>query len=638
MLFAERTATDKKIEARILSVLTDMKPWQAVHEERKIRRSALNSQRSGCWDDAEYAAYCHGCGALSNKLNKDYLTGGVLRRDSLRFFVPEKGRRKMSKKAGTALSLMAMVFMGALASPLTVLAADAEETYQPALYATIWALLPPLVAIILALITKEVYSSLFVGIVVGALIYSGFKFEGTVTQIFEGGIIKVLSDSYNVGILIFLVILGSVVCMMNKAGGSAAFGRWASKKIHTRVGAELAAIILGILIFIDDYFNCLTVGSVMRPVTDRHHVSRAKFAYLIDATAAPVCIIAPISSWAAAVSGFVEGQDGLAIFVRTIPYNFYAILTIVMMVGMVLMKTEFGAMRTHEINALNGDLYTTSARPYENATDDETPNPRGKVIDLVIPIVVLVICCVISMIYTGGFFSGTDFVTAFSQSDASTGLAMGSAFGLVFAIIFYMIRRVINFRDCMACIPDGFKAMVPAIMILTFAWTLKAMTDSLGAAVFVEEAMRSVAGGIEVILPAIIFLVGCGLAFATGTSWGTFGILIPIVVAVFEKSSPEMMIISMSACMAGAVCGDHCSPISDTTIMASAGAQCDHVTHVSTQLPYAIVAAAVSFVTYIVAGFVKTAWIALPVGIVLMLVVLFVIKMMNPMPIEKPTE
>ena len=544
----------------------------------------------------------------------------------------------MSKKAGTALSVMAMVFMGALASPLTVLAADAEETYQPALYATIWALLPPLVAIVLALITKEVYSSLFVGIVVGALLYSGFKFEGTVTQIFEGGIIKVLSDSYNVGILIFLVILGSVVCMMNKAGGSAAFGRWASKKIHTRVGAELAAIVLGILIFIDDYFNCLTVGSVMRPVTDRHHVSRAKFAYLIDATAAPVCIIAPISSWAAAVSGFVEGQDGLAIFVKTIPYNFYAILTIVMMVGMVLMKTEFGAMRTHEINALNGDLYTTSARPYENATDDETPNPRGRVIDLVIPIVVLVICCVISMIYTGGFFSGTDFVTAFSQSDASVGLAMGSAFGLVFAIIFYMIRRVINFRDCMGCIPEGFKAMVPAIMILTFAWTLKAMTDSLGAAVFVEEAMRSVAGGIEVILPAIIFLVGCGLAFATGTSWGTFGILIPIVVAVFEKSSPEMMIISMSACMAGAVCGDHCSPISDTTIMASAGAQCDHVTHVSTQLPYAILAAAVSFVTYIVAGFVKTAWIALPVGIVLMLIVLFVIKMKNPMPIEKPTE
>ena len=539
------------------------------------------------------------------------------------------------KRLSLCLSALMLLI---LASPLTVLAAEEEVAASAKFYGTFWSLVPPLVAIALALITKEVYSSLFVGILVGALFYSNFNFEGTILHIFEGGMISVLTDSYNMGILIFLVILGTMVCLMNRAGGSAAFGRWAGKRIKSRVGAELSTIILGILIFIDDYFNCLTVGSVMRPVTDRHHVSRAKFAYLIDATAAPVCIIAPISSWAAAVSGFVEGQDGLAIFVKTIPYNFYAILTIVMMVGMVLMKTEFGAMRTHEINALNGDLYTTSARPYENATDDETPNPRGRVIDLVIPIVVLVICCVISMIYTGGFFSGTDFVTAFSQSDASTGLAMGSAFGLVFAIIFYMIRRVINFRDCMGCIPEGFKAMVPAIMILTFAWTLKAMTDSLGAAVFVEEAMRSVAGGIEVILPAIIFLVGCGLAFATGTSWGTFGILIPIVVAVFEKSSPEMMIISMSACMAGAVCGDHCSPISDTTIMASAGAQCDHVTHVSTQLPYAIVAAAVSFVTYIVAGFVKTAWIALPVGIVLMLIVLFVIKMKNPMPIEKPTE
>ena len=539
------------------------------------------------------------------------------------------------KRLSLCLSALMLLI---LASPLTVLAAEEEVAASAKFYGTFWSLVPPLVAIALALITKEVYSSLFVGILVGALFYSNFNFEGTILHIFEGGMISVLTDSYNMGILIFLVILGTMVCLMNRAGGSAAFGRWAGKRIKSRVGAELSTIILGVLIFIDDYFNCLTVGSVMRPVTDRHHVSRAKFAYLIDATAAPVCIIAPISSWAAAVSGFVEGQDGLAIFVKTIPYNFYAILTIVMMVGMVLMKTEFGAMRTHEINALNGDLYTTSARPYENATDDETPNPRGKVIDLVIPIVVLVICCVISMIYTGGFFSGTDFVTAFSQSDASTGLAMGSAFGLVFAIIFYMIRRVINFRDCMGCIPEGFKAMVPAIMILTFAWTLKAMTDSLGAAVFVEEAMRSVAGGIEVILPAIIFLVGCGLAFATGTSWGTFGILIPIVVAVFEKSSPEMMIISMSACMAGAVCGDHCSPISDTTIMASAGAQCDHVTHVSTQLPYAIVAAAVSFVTYIVAGFVKTAWIALPVGIVLMLIVLFVIKMMNPMPVEKPTE
>ena len=541
--------------------------------------------------------------------------------------------KRMKSKWSVLLFTVMAVF---IACPTVVLAA--EEAPKPAVYATFWALVPPVVAIVLALITKEVYSSLFVGILVGALFYSGGNFEKTMTHIFKGGIIGVLSDSYNVGILVFLVILGAMVCLMNRAGGSAAFGRWAGKHIKTRVGAELTTVLLGVLIFIDDYFNCLTVGSVMRPVTDKHNVSRAKLAYLIDATAAPVCIIAPISSWAAAVSGFVEGEDGLSIFVRAIPYNFYALLTIVMMVGMILMKTEFGAMGIHESNALKGDIYTTASRPYANDEDNSEGNPRGKVIDLVIPIVVLVICCVISMIYTGGFFSGTDFVTAFSQSDASTGLAMGSAFGLVFAIIFYMIRRVINFRDCMGCIPEGFKAMVPAIMILTFAWTLKAMTDSLGAAVFVEEAMRSVAGGIEVILPAIIFLVGCGLAFATGTSWGTFGILIPIVVAVFEKSSPEMMIISMSACMAGAVCGDHCSPISDTTIMASAGAQCDHVTHVSTQLPYAILAAAVSFVTYIVAGFVKTAWIALPVGIVLMLIVLFVIKMMNPMPVEKPTE
>ena len=558
------------------------------------------------------------------KLNKeDYLTGGVLKKGQPPFFCPRKGRRKMSKKAGTALSVMAMVFMGALASPLTVLAADAEETYQPALYATIWALLPPLVAIILALITKEVYSSLFVGIVVGALLYSGFKFEGTVTQIFEGGIIKVLSDSYNVGILIFLVILGSVVCMMNKAGGSAAFGRWASKKIHTRVGAELAAIILGILIFIDDYFNCLTVGSVMRPVTDRHHVSRAKFAYLIDATAAPVCIIAPISSWAAAVSGFVEGQDGLAIFVRTIPYNFYAILTIVMMVGMVLMKTEFGAMRIHEINALNGDLYTTSARPYENATDDETPNPRGRVIDLVIPIVVLVICCVISMIYTGGFFSGTDFVTAFSQSDASTGLAMGSAFGLVFAIIFYMIRRVINFRDCMGCIPEGFKAMVPAIMILTFAWTLSGVTNALGS----DDFVKSIVGNSHnsPLLPTILFLIGCGISFATGTSWGTFGILIPIVVNIFPDEISQMMCITIAACLGGAVMGDHCSPISDTTIMASTGGKSDHINHVSTQLPYACLVAVVCLVFYAIASVVQSV-IVTPFAIAAMVGILFLMK------------
>ncbi len=540
---------------------------------------------------------------------------------------PDKeGGFDMQIKRNKLLTYLSMAVLFLLACPTMVLAAEEEAAAQPAMYATFWALIPPVVAIALALITKEVYSSLFIGILVGALFYSGFSFEGTVLHIFNGGFISVLSNSYNVGILVFLVILGIMVCLMNKAGGSAAFGRWASKRIKTRVGAELATIVLGILIFIDDYFNCLTVGSVMRPVTDKHNVSRAKLAYLIDATAAPVCIIAPISSWAAAVSGFVPGEDGLSVFVKAIPYNFYALLTIVMMVGMVLMKTEFGAMGIHETNALKGDLYTTAGRPYANADDDETVNPRGKVIDLVIPIVSLVVCCVIGMIYTGGFFSGESFVTAFSKSDASVGLAIGSFFGLIITVVLYMVRRVMNFRDCMACIPDGFKAMVPAILILTFAWTLKAMTDSLGAAVFVEGAMKSVAGGLMSFLPAVIFLVGCGLAFATGTSWGTFGILIPIVVAVFENSNPELMIISISACMAGAVCGDHCSPISDTTIMASAGAQCDHVNHVSTQLPYVIVAAAVSFVTYIVAGFVQSAWISLPVGILLMLLVLFVIK------------
>lgn len=532
----------------------------------------------------------------------------------------------MQIKRNKLLTYLSMAVLFILACPTMVLAAEEEAAAQPAMYATFWALVPPVVAIALALITKEVYSSLFIGILVGALFYSGFSFEGTVLHIFNNGFISVLSDSYNVGILVFLVILGIMVCLMNNAGGSAAFGRWASKRIKSRVGAELATIVLGVLIFIDDYFNCLTVGSVMRPVTDKHNVSRAKLAYLIDATAAPVCIIAPISSWAAAVSGFVPGEDGLSVFVKAIPYNFYALLTIVMMVGMVILKTEFGSMGIHETNALKGDLYTTAGRPYANAEADEKVNPRGKVIDLVIPIVSLVVCCVIGMIYTGGFFSGESFVSAFSKSDASVGLAIGSFFGLIITVVLYMVRRVMNFRDCMACIPDGFKAMVPAILILTFAWTLKAMTDSLGAADFVAGAMESVAGGLMNLLPAIIFLVGCGLAFATGTSWGTFGILIPIVVAVFENSNPELMIISISACMAGAVCGDHCSPISDTTIMASAGAQCDHVNHVSTQLPYVIVAAAVSFVTYIAAGFIQSAWISLPIGIVLMLITLFVIK------------
>ena len=539
------------------------------------------------------------------------------------------------KRLSLCLSALMLLI---LASPLTVLAAEEEVAASAKFYGTFWSLFPPLVHIALALITKEVYSSLFVGILVGALFYSNFNFEGTILHIFEGGMISVLTDSYNMGILIFLVILGTMVCLMNRAGGSAAFGRWAGKRIKSRVGAELSTIILGVLIFIDDYFNCLTVGSVMRPVTDKHNVSRAKLAYLIDATAAPVCIIAPISSWAAAVTGFVEGEDGFSIFIRAIPYNFYAILTIVMMIAMVMMKVEYGPMKLHEDNAKKGDIYTTPDRPYANAEEETVDNCKGKVMDLLIPIISLIICCVIGMIYTGGFFDGVGFVEAFSGSDASQGLVYGSFFAFVITIVLYLVRRVLKFDECMACLPDGFKAMVPAILILVFAWTLKSMTDSLGAAEYVAGIVAGSAEGMVNLLPAIIFLVGCFLAFATGTSWGTFGILIPIVVAVFEKSSPEMMIISMSACMAGAVCGDHCSPISDTTIMASAGAQCDHVTHVSTQLPYAIVAAAVSFVTYIVAGFVKTAWIALPVGIVLMLIVLFVIKMMNPMPVEKPTE
>ena len=529
--------------------------------------------------------------------------------------------KKMKRGLLAGASVLSLCF---LLAPMITLAAEEEAAQAPSMYATFWALVPPIIAIVLALITKEVYSSLFVGILVGGLFYSGFSFEGTFNHIFNDGYIAVLSDSYNVGILIFLVVLGAMVSLMNRAGGSAAFGHFAKEKIKTRAGAQLATIALGVLIFIDDYFNCLTVGSVMRPVTDEHKVSRAKLAYLIDATAAPVCIIAPISSWAAAVSGFVEGEDGFSIFIRAIPYNYYALLTIVMMITIVLLNIDFGSMRTHEKNALNGDLFTSGKEASDK--EAEPKSSKGKVIDLVIPIIMLIICCVIGMIYTGGFFQGEGFVSAFSNSDASVGLALGSIFAMLLTIIIYLIRRVLSFSECMECLPSGFKAMVPAILILTFAWTLKAMTDSLGAAVFVAGAMEKSAGGLMMLLPAIIFLVGCFLAFSTGTSWGTFGILIPIVVAVFANSNPQLMIISISACMAGAVCGDHCSPISDTTIMASAGAQCNHVNHVSTQLPYALLVAAVSFVTYIVAGFVQNPWVPLPVGIVLLLICLFVIK------------
>ena len=510
-------------------------------------------------------------------------------------------------------------------SSTTVFAADTSAEYVPQLYATIWSLVPPVVAIVLALITKEVYSSLFVGILIGGAFWSGFKPEATILHVFQDGVVGVLTDSYNMGILVFLVILGVMVCMMNKAGGSAAFGRWAKEHIKTRAGAQLATIALGVLIFIDDYFNCLTVGSVMRPVTDSHNVSRAKLAYLIDATAAPICIIAPISSWAAAVTGFVKGEDGFSIFIRAIPYNYYAILTIIMMVTLVLAKEDYGPMKAHEKNAIEGDLFTTGDRPFENATENAIYN-KGKVIDLVFPILSLIVCCVIGMIYSGGFFSGTGFVEAFSGSDASVGLMLGSFFAMVITIVFYAVRKVLRFSDSMACIPEGFKAMVPAILILTFAWTLKAMTDSLGAAPFVASVMNSAAGGLMNLLPAIIFLVGCFLAFATGTSWGTFGILIPIVVAVFQGTNETMMIISISACMAGAVCGDQCSPISDTTIMASAGAQCNHVNHVSTQLPYAMTVAAVSCITYVIAGILQNAVICLVIGIALQIGVLLAIK------------
>ena len=496
---------------------------------------------------------------------------------------------------------------------------------------TFWALVPAIIAIGLALITKEVYSSLFIGIIAGGLLYSGFNPAGTMEHVFVEGMIGQLSDSWNVGILIFLVVLGSMVMLMNRAGGSAAFGRWAVAHVKTKVGAQIATIVLGCLIFIDDYFNCLTVGSVMRPLTDKHKISREKLAYLIDATAAPVCIIAPISSWAAAVTGFVDGANGLTLFIRAIPYNFYALLTIVMMLTLTFIKFDYGPMAHAERGTILGKKGKNIHSSMTGAEDQ--PNPpvsgKGRVIHLVLPIVVLIICCVIGMIYTGGFFEGESFVDAFSASDASVGLVYGSVVALIFTIIFMLATRVLSFNECMNAIPDGFKSMVPAILILTFAWTLKAMTDSLGAANYVAGLVEHIADNhaLMSLLPAIVFLIGAFLAFATGTSWGTFGILIPIVVNVFGADmNNELMLIAISACMAGAVCGDHCSPISDTTIMASAGAQCDHIQHVSTQLPYALTAAGVSFVAYIISGFVRNWYICLPIGIVLMIATLLCAK------------
>jgi len=515
------------------------------------------------------------------------------------------------------------------------------ETYSPAVYATLGALLPPVIAIVLALVTKEVYSSLFVGIVSGALLYSNGNLELMInTMLFneKGGMVFKLADSWNVGILIFLVILGIMVALMNKVGGSAAFGQWASAHIKTRMGAQLATMALGVLIFVDDYFNCLTVGSVMRPVTDRHKVSRAKLAYLIDATAAPVCIIAPVSSWAAAVTSSVpdgSGINGFTMFLKTIPYNLYALTTLLMIILITVFNVDFGSMKKHEDNAVDGDLFTTDARPYGNA-DEEPTTPKGEVIDLVLPVLILIICCVLGMVYTGGFFSGVNFIDAFADADASVGLVLGSMITLLITFCFYMVRGVMTFKEFTECIPEGFKAMVSPILILTMAWTLSGMTGLLGAKYYVHDVLAASAGGLKMFLPAIIFLVAIFLAFSTGTSWGTFAILIPIVCNVFgEGDSYEMLVISIAACLSGAVCGDHCSPISDTTIMASAGAHCDHVNHVSTQLPYAITAAAVSAVGYILAGIIgyttnsSAAMIATAVSLVLMVVVIFVIKSKN---------
>ena len=511
----------------------------------------------------------------------------------------------------------------AVMCPMVVFGAEAEAP-KPALYATFWSLVPPLVAIVLALISKEVYSSLAIGLIFGGMLASGFNFEGTMKAVFEQGMVSVLSSSYNVGILIFLVILGMVVALMNKTGGSDAFGKWASKRIKTRVGAQLTSILLGCLIFIDDYFNSLTVGSVMRPITDKHQVSRAKLAYLIDATAAPVCIISPISSWAAAVTGFVDGEDGFGLFVKAIPFNYYALLTIVMMLVITFWKFDFGPMKIHEENAMKGDLFTTGEEKFEEL--DRGGHKDGKLVDMLFPIISLIVCCVVGMLYTGGIFSGASVVEAFSNCDASVGLSMGSSIALIITLIFYISRRSLKFTECMECLPAGFKAMVPAILILTFAWSLKAITDVLGAKQFVAAMMEHSAAGMQILLPAIIFVVAVCLAFSTGTSWGTFGILIPIVVAVFAGKDQQMMIISISSCMAGAVCGDHCSPISDTTIMASAGAQSNHINHVNTQLPYAMLVAAVSFVSYIIAAFVRNVVISLVIAVALMVGVLFIIK------------
>ena len=512
-------------------------------------------------------------------------------------------------------------------------------TYTCAVYSTFFSLLPPVIAIVLALNTKEVYTSLLVGIASGALLYANGNLELALNTLFfneDGGMITKLSDSGNVGILAFLVMLGILVALMNKAGGSAAFGRWASTHIHSRAGAQFATLLLGVMIFVDDYFNCLTVGSVMRPVTDRQKVSRAKLAYLIDSTAAPICIIAPVSSWAAAVTSSVpagSGINGFTMFLRTIPYNYYAVMTVVMSLFLIFTGAEFGPMKLNEDNAKNGDLFTTADRPYGDDVDDGN-DTNGHVIDLIAPVLVLIAACIFGMIYTGGFFEGVDFITAFADCNASAGLVLGSSIALLFTFVFYRVRSVMTFQDFAACIPEGFKAMVSPMLILSLAWTLSGMTGLLGAKYYVANLLSGSAAALQYMLPVIIFLVAVFLAFATGTSWGTFSILIPIVCQAFPDG--EMLVVSIAACLSGAVCGDHCSPISDTTIMASAGAHCSHVNHVSTQLPYAITAAACSAVCYIITGLAQavlgsraslvTSLVLLVVAIVLELAVLSVIR------------
>ena len=501
-----------------------------------------------------------------------------------------------------ALLVFALLLWCTAATPGKI--AD-PATYTCAVYSSALSLLPPVVAIVLALNTKEVYTSLLVGIATGALLYANGNLELALITLFfneDGGMVSKLSDSSNVGILVFLVMLGILVALMNKAGGSAAFGRWASTHIHTRAGAQFATLLLGVMIFVDDYFNCLTVGSVMRPVTDRQKISRAKLAYLIDATAAPICIIAPVSSWAAAVTSSVpegSGINGFTMFLRTIPYNYYAIMTIVMCLFLIFTGTDYGPMKRNEENAKNGDLFTTEDRPYGDDVDDGT-DTKGHVVDLVAPVIVLIASCIFGMIYSGGFFEGVDFVSAFANCNASMGLVMGSSIALLFTFVFYRTRQVMTFQDFAACIPDGFKAMVSPMLILTLAWTLSGMTGLLGAKYYVADLLSGSAAALQYLLPFIIFIVAVFLAFATGTSWGTFSILIPIVCHAFPEG--EMLVLSIAACLSGAVCGDHCSPISDTTIMASAGAHCSHVNHVSTQLPYALTVAAISAGCYVLAG------------------------------------